>query len=190
MSRNLKKLKGGNSLNFLFSLEQKLRKIPLDLDIENCSTAIADSIMESVDKFAPEQCHQPTKISDGWITNHVKKAIIKRDKLFQKWVCNPTDENHLLYKKQRNNVTTIIRKAKRENNLKKLGSNPTANTKYRTSKSNKKEETKFQGYPDLDSLNKHFATIGSHLSSKLPTENLTFNNPSNENSIVIFPLTK
>ena len=28
--------------------------------------------------------------------------------LFQKWVGNPTDENHQLFRKQRDNVTAII----------------------------------------------------------------------------------
>ena len=46
-SRNSKKLKGDSRLNFLFVLDQKLKKIPLNLDIENLSTSIADSIIES-----------------------------------------------------------------------------------------------------------------------------------------------
>ena len=185
-SRNLKKLKGESRINFLFVLDQNLKKIPLNLDIEDLSTSIADSIIESVNKFAPEQCHHPINNSDSWITNSVKNAINKRDKFFQKWVSNPTDENHHLYKKQRNNVTAIVRKAKRDDNFKKLGSNLTAKTIYRTLKTHKNEVVGFQDYPELNSLNKHFATIGSRLSSKLPMKNLTLNMPSNENSMVIF----
>ena len=100
---------------------------------------------------------------------------------------NPTDENHRLYKKQRNYVTAIIRKAKIDDNFKKLGSNPTAKTIYRTLKTHKNEVVGFQDYPELNSLNKHFATIGSRLSSKLPMKNLTLNMPANETSMVIFP---
>ena len=186
-SRNLKKLKGKNRLNFLFVLDQNLKKIPLNLDIDDLSTSIADSIIESVNKFAPEKCHHPINNSDTWITNSVKNAINKRDKLFQKWVSNPSDENHRLYKTQRNNVTAIIRKAKRDDNFKKLGSNPTAKSIYRTLKTHKNEVLGLQDYPELNSLNKHFATIGSRLPSKLPIENLTLNMPANENSMVIFP---
>ena len=134
------------------------------MDIEDLSTSIADSIIESVNKFAREQCHLSINNSDSWITNGVKNAINKRDKFFQKWVSNATDENHL-YKKQRNNVTAIVRKAKRDDNFKKLGSNPTAKTIYRTLKTHKNEVVGFQDDPELNSLNKHFATIGSRLSS-------------------------
>ena len=98
---------------------------------------------------------------------------------------NPTVVNHRLYKTQRNNVTANIRKAKRDDNFKKLGSNPTAKTIYRTLKTHKNEVVGFQDYPELNSLNKHFATIGSRLSSKLPMKNL--NMPANENFMVIFP---
>ena len=107
------------------------------MDIEDLCTSIADSFIESVNKFALEQCHHPINISDSWITNSVKAAINKRDKLFQKRVSDPTDENHRLYKKQRKNVTAIIRKAKKDNHSKKFGSNPTAKTIYRTLKPHK-----------------------------------------------------
>ena len=59
-------------------LDQNLEKIPLNLDIEDLSTSIADSIIE----LAPEQCHHPINNSDSWSTNSVKNAINKRDKLF------------------------------------------------------------------------------------------------------------
>ena len=49
----LKKRKGESRLNFLFLLDQNLKKIPLNLDIEDLSTSIADSIIESVNKFPP-----------------------------------------------------------------------------------------------------------------------------------------
>ena len=127
-SRNLKKLKGESRLKFLFVLDQNLKKVPQNLDIEDLSTSIADSIIERVNKFAPEQCHHAINNSDTWITNSVKNAINKRDKLFQKWVSNPTDESHRLYKKHGINVTAIIRQAKRNDTFKKLGSNPTAKT--------------------------------------------------------------
>ena len=93
-SRNLKKLKGGSRLNFLFVLDQNLKTIPLNLDIEDLITSIDDSIIEKVNTFAREQRHHPINNSDSWITNSVKNAIDKQDKLFQKWLSNPTDENH------------------------------------------------------------------------------------------------
>ena len=74
--------------------------------------------------------------------------------------------------------------------MKKNGSNPTAKTIQRTSKTHKNHVCRFQDYPKLVSLNKFSATIGSHLSSKLPLKNLTFNVPANETSMVIFPTEK
>ena len=44
---------------------------------------------------------------------------------------------------------------------KKIGSNPTAKTVYKGFKTRKNEVVRLQDYPDLDSLNKHFAPIGS-----------------------------
>ena len=77
-SRKLKKLKGESRLNFLFVLDQNLKKIPLNLDIEDLSISIAESIIEILNKFAPEQSHHPINNSDSWITNRVKNAINKR----------------------------------------------------------------------------------------------------------------
>ena len=103
---------------------------------------------------------------------------------------SPIDEIHHLYKKQRINATVIVRKARRDDNLKQFGSHPTAKTKYKTLKLHENEEVGFQDYPELDSLKKHFTTIGSHLSSKLLMNNLIFNIPANENAMVNFPRTK
>ena len=100
-------------------LDQNLRKTPLNLDIEDLSTSIADSFIESVNKFAPEQCHHPMNNSDSWITNSVENPINKRDKLFQKRVSNPIDENHSLFEKQRKKVTAIIRNTKKDDSFKK-----------------------------------------------------------------------
>ena len=53
------------------------------MDIEDLSTSIADSIIESVNKFAPEQCHHPINNSDSWITNSVKMQSISETNCFK-----------------------------------------------------------------------------------------------------------
>ena len=184
--RNLMNLKGDNSLNFLFILDQKLKKMPPDCDSDGQFSFISKTIMECVNRFAPEKEYCQKNDCSNWITNQVKNAMNKRDKMFQKWVCNPSEENHELYKKQRNNVTAIIRKAKRAHNFEKLGKNPSSKTIYRTLKSHKKENPNDSDYPDLDALNKHFTSIGPLLSSKLPLKNYINNITTNENSMVIF----
>ena len=47
------------------------------------NTCIADSSIKIVNKITPEQGHQPNNSSDTWITNRVKNAINRRDKVFQ-----------------------------------------------------------------------------------------------------------
>ena len=74
--------------------------------------------------------------------------------------------------------------------LKKLDSNPTAQTIYRTLNTHQNEVVGFQDYPELNSLNKLFATKGSRLSSKLPMKTLTLNMPAKESSMVFFPTDK
>ena len=101
-------------------------------------------------------------------------------------MCNPTDENHYLKKKQQNIVTVILR-CQKICQLGKLWQQSNAKTVYRTLKSHKKDVVRFQAYPELDCLNKHFATSESRLPSNLPMKNLTFNMSAKEYYMVIFP---
>ena len=79
-------------------------------------------------KFAPE-ISIPTKYSSTeWLQNAIKNAITKRDRLFQKWISEPSAENKSSYKKQRNIMMRLLRSAKRDCNLSKLGENPTQKT--------------------------------------------------------------
>ena len=95
--RNLRSIKGDKALNFLFLLDQKLKKLDqLDkLDIEK----ITETIMFCVDKFAPEKETTKTEKCDEWITNKIKKEITKRNKLFREWTVSSTDDNKEKYKK-------------------------------------------------------------------------------------------
>ena len=101
-------------------------------------------------------------------------------------MCNPTDENHHLKKKQQNIVTVILR-CQKICQLGKLWQQSNAKTVYRTLKSHKNDVVRFQAYPELDCLNKHFATSESRLPSNLPMKNLTFNMSAKEYYMVIFP---
>ena len=65
-----------------------------------------------------------TPKSPSCFTNEIKKAIVKRDKMFQKWIAEPTIENQTRDKEIRNKVTNLIRNGKRDDNFKKLGENP------------------------------------------------------------------
>ena len=90
---------------------------------------LAKTILETVDKFAPEKRAENNKkhFKETWITNEIKNAIVKRNNLFEKWIQNRAKTNRERYKNARNNVTNLIRKEKRNANFQKLGENPTPN---------------------------------------------------------------
>ena len=80
--RDMRKKKGENALNFLFILDQILKKFEpsKQIDLET----IAKTIMRCVNKFAPEQETTMRKVSSYWITQRLKNEIIRRNKFFQK----------------------------------------------------------------------------------------------------------
>ena len=88
--------------------------------------SIVKSVSECVDKFAPLPVSSGKEPSNQWINYKIKNAITKRKKLFQIWVEKPTKSNHDDYKSFRNKVCSMIREAKKQDNLNKLGVNPTA----------------------------------------------------------------
>ena len=157
------------ALNILFLLDQKLKKLDqLDkLDIEK----ITETIMFCVDKFAPEKETTKTEKCDEWITNKIKNEITKRNKLFREWTVSSTDDNKEKYKNQRNKVTAMLKTAKRECKLQKLGNNPNAKTLYRSLKSHKRKDQIAEVTPDLKTLNEFFTTIGSKLADAVPPSN-------------------
>ena len=98
--------------------------------------ALAKTIMETVEKFAPEKRAENNKkpFKETWITNEIKDAIVKRNNLFEKWIQNPAKTNRERYKNARDNVTNLIREEKRNKNFQKLGESPTPKQIYKTLK--------------------------------------------------------
>lgn len=181
--RNLKKIKGENSLNFLFLLDQKLKK--LDPNCGHYVQNISKTTMECVDRFAPLTTVKIKQYSNDWITNKVKNAITKRNKLFQLWVQSPTQNNKNIYKRQRNVVTSLIRNAKRECNYKKLGENPSSKTIYSTLKYQLAKDEHKNVIPDIEELNEYFTTIGQVLSSQVPGYDSSVTVPNFEKTMVL-----
>ena len=72
--------------------------------------------------------------TNDWITNKIKNAITRRNKLFEKWINIPSIENQKKYKPIRNKVSALIREAKKEVNYRKIGKDPSAKCIYRTLK--------------------------------------------------------
>ena len=168
--RNLREIKGEKALNFLFLLLNKLQRIPDEIDINHKVELLAKTIMECIEKFAPEKNIAQNKRPTEWITNQIKRAITKRDKLFQKWINDPNETNRSAYRKQRNEVTQKIRAAKRDANLKRLGHQPTPKTIYNTLKQQKRQERSIPQTPSSEILNNYFTSIGPALSSEIPIQ--------------------
>ena len=146
-----------------------------------------ETITYCVDKFAPEKNVPSIKNENQWITNKIKNAIKKIDRLYQIWLDNSSTENRERYRQFRNYVTQIIRESKREENFRKLGNNPTAKTIYKTLMTVKKQQQHHSSLPDLEDLNKYFASIGSILSSNLPKVTNSDTIQQVENTMVVYP---
>ena len=125
-TRDRRGIEGENALRFPFLLDQNLKQTYFGGIIQ--TEKIARSIIECVDRFAPETFIKSQNNRNDWETNKVKKAVTNRDELFHKWVLDPSDFIRETYKKQRNLVTLVIRKAERDANFIKLGTNPSTTT--------------------------------------------------------------
>ena len=79
---------------------------------------LVESIVSSIDRFNPLKKSKPQKQS--WVTNSTKKIIKNRDRLFSKWVQNPTESNKLKNFQARNLAIKIIRNEKEFITIKKM----------------------------------------------------------------------
>ena len=72
--------------------------------------------MECVYKFGLLTTVKIQHNSNESITNVIRNAIPKRDKLFDQWPQSPDENIRDLYKRQRNIVTSLFRNAERDCN--------------------------------------------------------------------------
>ena len=88
------------NLNFLFFLDQKLRKLPQPLNANDYMNALAKTIRETVDKFAPGKRVEKNQkhFVEALITNEYKNAIVKRNKFLEKLFQDPTETSRERYK--------------------------------------------------------------------------------------------
>ena len=93
------------------------------------------TILDCVVRFAPERfVFYESSPSIDWMSNRMKKAITKRDVLFQQWISDPKQKNRESYRGHCIVVTSLISITEISCNCKKLGINPTTKTVYRTLK--------------------------------------------------------
>ena len=115
LARKLNRLKGDSALNFLFLLDQKLKKLNKTPEVNAQMIEKSESIMACVDLFAPENPQTGRNKSDEWRTSKIENA--KKRGLFQLWIRNPTELNCQTYRKCRNKVTQMTRSEKKPENF-------------------------------------------------------------------------
>ena len=108
---------------------------------------------------------QIQKNSNDWLTNEIKRVILKSDNLFDLLVQSPCENSINLFKRQRNLVTSLIRNAKRECNYRKLGNNPSSKT---INSELKYQLTELKIPSQTMQLNENFTSIEQLLSSEIP----------------------
>ena len=183
LSRDLRKINGGNALNFLFLLDQSLKKF--EPSTQKVLEKIAETIMLCVDKFAPVKKSTVKKLSNDWINNKLKNEITKINKLFQNCLKCPTEKNRSIYKNQRNIVTKLIKNSKRQSNYDKLGRNPSAKMIYRNMKSYRRHDQPAVNLPKLEKINQFFTTIGPKLASSISPAQHKYDVDKIEKSMVL-----
>ena len=129
------------------------------MNADDYMNALVKTIMETVDKFAPEKRVENNKhFVETWITYEIKNAIVKRNSLFEKWIQNPTKRNRERYKTARNNVTNLIRKEKRNENFEKRGKSNTQ-TNLQNVKNEENQAQNTNNLPDTQILNNYFFSV-------------------------------
>ena len=74
ISRNLKLLNGHEATSFLLLLDQKLKKIPIDISADEHVVAITSSKMDCLNRFAPEKKLTLQNNSNQWMANKIRES--------------------------------------------------------------------------------------------------------------------
>ena len=100
--------------------------------------------MEMVDVFAPKKRVEiiEEQFRETWNTDEIKKAIVKRNKLFKNWIHSPIGTICEKYKTARNNFSNLIKKEELKEIFQKLGEKLTPKkTSKRSNRKNIKAKT-------------------------------------------------
>ena len=160
--RNLKNLyRDDNIYKYLFLLENKLSKFYKLSDPNEKLCLLVESIVSSIDRFASLEKSKSQKQS--WVTDSTKKILKNRNRLFSKWVQNPTELNKLKYSQARILATKLIRNEKRVYYDKKVGNGRNSKTLFQAFNEFCKGNSKNTSFLAADVFNEFFASIGEKL---------------------------
>ena len=154
-------------------------------DVNDSYNIFIDIFMKHYNHCCPVKEHKCKKHHKAWITNSLKDACKKKNKLYVAFKKNPTFQNECKYKKYKNKLTNILRTCEEtyySNKLDKVKAdnketwrvlNEILNRKKR-SICNQPENYNYGKHiykipKDIaNGFNKYFADIGPSLSSKIP----------------------
>ena len=95
-------------------LQRELNNELLKIDLNNADLSEFTEIFLSIlDKHAPKKQKFIRANNSNFVTKNLRKAIMKRSKLRNKYLRERTNEAKSLYNKQRNLCVSILRKNKR-----------------------------------------------------------------------------
>ena len=150
----------------MFVFDQKLQQKSDDATWEIQVTSISNRILENLKKFLSQKENSQREKSDVWISNKLKTSKTKENKLFQKWIGDPSLENDQAYESKSKKNLFTIRQLKRHH--KQLGVKPSSGIISRTLEVLKKINQAKCSLLDAKLTNKIILSVGPFLPSKLP----------------------
>ena len=198
---------------------ENIQSFKLDLEHANWNFTSMDDPNEAFDNFQskflklyensfPLQKAKSRKKLKSWMTDGVINSIKHKNKLYKKYLNNPTPNNFCAYKLFRNKLNTIIKvsKAKFYNDKFEKAKNNAKNTwNVINSLLNKKKCTdapskfKIEGNPTSNSrvianaFNNYFTQVGPSLNRNIPHTNIQYEaylRDPNEHSLFLNPITE
>ena len=194
-----KKLNDTDHCNsFRFYTNHKLQSsMTANTDINTKCEDFISIIKESIDRFFPETEINIKTNFKPWITSTIKNLLTKKDKLYQKWMNDKTnEETKLKYTSIRNKITAALKKSKKDYYKKKI-EDDIENRKGSVHKLFKEITNKHikQTHPAGNSqeigngMNEFFANIGEKLARNIAMPTKTFSTISYPHSMFFNPVT-
>ena len=154
-------------------------------DVNDSYNIFIDIFMKHYNNCCPMKEHKCKKHHKAWITNSLKDACKKKNKLYVAFKKNPTFQNECKYKKYKNKLTNILRTCEEtyySNKLDKVKADNKETWRVLNEILNRKKRSicnQPENYNDgkhiykipkdiANGFNKYFADIGPSLSSKIP----------------------
>ena len=154
-------------------------------DVNDSYYIFIDIFMKHYNHCCPMKEHKCKKHHKAWITNSLKDACKKKNKLYVAFKKNPTFQNECKYKKYKNKLTNILRTCEEtyySNKLDKVKADNKETWRVLNEILNRKKRSicnQPENYNDgkhiykipkdiANGFNKYFADIGPSLSSKIP----------------------